>query len=122
MRRTFPTQCPWCKAEVFYHTNGNGDCVYFDDLTGAPWPVHNCWEQSSRHQSRAERAQDIQRMQLSVLKEVATGVRPVNITPVPGESTVDRIIREGRARKKAYQEFARLQAELRHNRRESKRR
>jgi hypothetical protein len=41
-RKTFKTNCRWCDAKVFYHTNGNGDSVYFDSL-GAPWEVHKCW-------------------------------------------------------------------------------
>jgi ribosomal protein S10 len=30
-------------VEVFFHTNGYGDCVLFDEL-GYPWEVHACWE------------------------------------------------------------------------------
>jgi hypothetical protein len=26
---------------IFFHTNGNGDCVFFDSL-GKPWPKHPC--------------------------------------------------------------------------------
>ncbi len=42
--KTFPTHCPWCGAEVFYHTNGNGDSVYFDRL-GKPWEIHACFSE-----------------------------------------------------------------------------
>jgi hypothetical protein len=38
------TQCWWCGAPVYYHTNGNGDSVLFDEL-GPPWPIHPCWEE-----------------------------------------------------------------------------
>ncbi len=38
---THPTICPVCGAEIFFHTNGNGDVVFFDDL-GWPWPKHPC--------------------------------------------------------------------------------
>ncbi len=38
---THPTVCPLCGAIIFFHTNGNGDCVFFDDL-GPPWPKHAC--------------------------------------------------------------------------------
>ncbi|QLE51703.1 hypothetical protein FD724_29060 [Nostoc sp. C057] len=41
--KTFPVSCPWCKASVFYHTNGFGDSVYFDSL-GYPWQVHECFK------------------------------------------------------------------------------
>jgi hypothetical protein len=40
---TYPTQCWWCGADVFYHSNGYGDCVLFDSL-GYPWEIHDCWE------------------------------------------------------------------------------
>lgn len=40
---TYPTQCPWCGEDVFYHTNGFGDSVLFDSL-GSPWRIHSCWE------------------------------------------------------------------------------
>lgn len=49
---TFETQCWWCDAWVFFHTNGNGDCVLFDEL-GPPWLVHECWELHCKEQSTA---------------------------------------------------------------------
>jgi hypothetical protein len=39
---------------VFFHTNGFGDCVVFDDL-GWPWPVHPCWEEHRDQSSRADK-------------------------------------------------------------------
>lgn len=36
------TTCWWCGESVFYHTNGHGDSVLFDELN-PPWPVHPCW-------------------------------------------------------------------------------
>src|SRR4051812_48088746 len=39
---TYPIRCKHCSAHVFFHTNGNGDVVIFDDL-GAPWPIHGCY-------------------------------------------------------------------------------
>ena len=41
--KTRRTPCWWCDDPVYYHTNGNGDSVLFDDL-GPPWTVHYCWE------------------------------------------------------------------------------
>jgi hypothetical protein len=32
-------KCWWCGESVFFHTNGNADCVLLDGL-GWPWPVH----------------------------------------------------------------------------------
>lgn len=40
---TYLTRCPWCRGQVYYHTNGNGDSVYFDNL-GYPWQIHPCWD------------------------------------------------------------------------------
>lgn len=40
---TYSTNCWWCGAIVFYHTNGYGDSVLFDSL-GWPWEIHSCWE------------------------------------------------------------------------------
>lgn len=117
MRRTFPTRCPWCKAAVFYHTNGNGDCVYLDDLTGAPWPVHDCWEQRARFQTRAQWARDQQLRQLSALKEIATGSRPVVVERRPGESTVDYVLGVNKARKRAYRDYQELRSQIRSQRR-----
>lgn len=41
--KTFPTSCPECGDRVYYHTNGYGDSVYFDNL-GYPWKVHGCFK------------------------------------------------------------------------------
>jgi hypothetical protein len=49
---SYRTQCFWCPEEVFYHTNGHGDCVLLDDL-GPPWPVHWCWEDHRDDRRRA---------------------------------------------------------------------
>jgi hypothetical protein len=40
--KTYKTHCWYCGDEVFYHTNGYGDCVLFDSL-GHPWEIHQCW-------------------------------------------------------------------------------
>lgn len=39
---TYRTTCRSCNAAVWFHTNGNGDAVFFDDL-GWPWAVHSCY-------------------------------------------------------------------------------
>jgi hypothetical protein len=49
---SYRTQCFWCPEEVFYHTNGHGDCVLLDALQ-PPWPVHWCWEQHRQDRRRA---------------------------------------------------------------------
>ncbi len=49
---TRPTRCWWCDEPVYFHSNGNGDAVLLDALTGAPWPVHPCWEQHKSDKPR----------------------------------------------------------------------
>lgn len=39
---THPTRCPICGDFIFFHTNGNGDAVFFDPPLGPPWPKHAC--------------------------------------------------------------------------------
>jgi hypothetical protein len=52
--KTYLTICWFCKeAEVYYHTQGFGDCVLFDSL-GSPWQVHQCWL-NYRNEERTER-------------------------------------------------------------------
>lgn len=38
---THPVRCTICGALIYFHTNGNGDVVFFDEL-GWPWPKHGC--------------------------------------------------------------------------------
>ena len=40
---TYPTRCRNCGEAIFFHTNGYGDVVLFDEL-GPPWPMHGCYE------------------------------------------------------------------------------
>ncbi|QBQ53834.1 hypothetical protein [Nitrosococcus wardiae] len=54
---TYPTSCWWCGEEVFFHSNGSGDCVLFDKL-GWPWQVHACWEEHVAERSSALSAID----------------------------------------------------------------
>lgn len=51
---TYLTRCPWCRDHVYYHTNGNGDTVYFDSL-GWPWQVHPCWKRHWGAQQKRKR-------------------------------------------------------------------
>ena len=39
--RTFQTNCPTCRAEVYYFSCDCGSRVFFDDLGGS-WPRHDC--------------------------------------------------------------------------------
>lgn len=38
--------CGYCLAAVYFHTNGHGDFVVFDELE-PPWPKHPCYELGS---------------------------------------------------------------------------
>lgn len=49
--QTGPTECWWCGAPVYFHTNGYGDAVLFDSL-GVPWQVHSCWEEHRENQKK----------------------------------------------------------------------
>lgn len=51
--------CPWCNHPVYYHTNGYGDSVYFDEL-GIPWKIHPCWQQYWESQSVGQKEFDRQ--------------------------------------------------------------
>jgi ribosomal protein S10 len=62
-RLTCQMDCWWCSDEVFFHTNGNGDCVLFDSL-GWPWPTHRCWEEHVGERDEAiRRTEDLLRSQ-----------------------------------------------------------
>jgi hypothetical protein len=55
---TYWTRC-WidgCGAGVWYHTNGNGDCVLLDSLVARPWKVHDCWQRHREQRNRTLRA------------------------------------------------------------------
>lgn len=39
----YVTRCWWCGADVYFFKDQRGGCALFDDL-GAPWQVHQCWE------------------------------------------------------------------------------
>jgi hypothetical protein len=56
---TYRTKCWWCQEQVFFHTNGFGDCVLFDRL-GWPWEVHACWAEyaAAQRSSGIARADD----------------------------------------------------------------
>lgn len=41
---TYPRKCWWCGQEVYFHSNGYGDFVMFNEL-GHPWEVHKCWQE-----------------------------------------------------------------------------
>lgn len=72
---THPTRCPVCGAEIFFHTNGNGDVVFFDEL-GWPWPKHECLSTDSGIRTASR-----DRSLMAVVDLVAP---PSRIAPVPG--------------------------------------
>lgn len=81
---TRKTKCWWCGAEVYYHTNGYGDCVLFDEL-GWPWLVHECWEEYRREQSESFYA----RVETTVHVRLAVLIGAINqIKFLPDECSV----------------------------------
>ena len=40
--RTYPTQCPRCKSQVFFFQCDHESRVFFDHLD-QPWPIHDCF-------------------------------------------------------------------------------
>jgi hypothetical protein len=72
---THPTVCPLCGAIIFFHTNGNGDCVFFDDL-GPPWPKHACLSSEDGVRA-ASRSRELMRL-------VDRVVAPTHIAPPAG--------------------------------------
>lgn len=78
---TYWTVCWWCGAEVFFHTNGNGDCVLLDPPLGSPWPVHACWQQ--------HRDDMAGRYWRRVAVHLTSGVRPE--TPIPDSLASDAL-------------------------------
>ncbi len=56
--RTYLTQCWWCGATVYFHSNGYGDAVLFDSL-GIPWQVHSCWEKHREKQKQVKTIFDL---------------------------------------------------------------
>lgn len=57
---THPIYCHYCGVVIFFHTNGNGDCVFFDEL-GPPWPKHSCLQSKASIQA-AERSDDLMKL------------------------------------------------------------
>lgn len=95
---TYRTRCWWCKEPVFFHTNGFGDCVLFDDL-GWPWPIHSCWEEHVA----AERTPAIAKVQadLDAIGFDGRFYRPREQTVEPGrpgqQVTVDGYVADNHA-------------------------
>ncbi|MBE9009131.1 hypothetical protein IQ250_02805 [Pseudanabaenaceae cyanobacterium LEGE 13415] len=78
------TCCRWCNALVYYHTNGYGDAVLFDQL-GHPWQVHHCWREYSQQQ-REQKSNNFQnplRLRMAILVGTIRGMKFL-----PDETTV----------------------------------
>ncbi len=94
--RTYTIPCWWCKAQVFYHTNGYGDSVLFDRL-GYPWQVHECWE--LYREVRKDRAAKYERLrdQISLEENRRPSYRrpaprtPENITYLPHAQSLSKL-------------------------------
>ncbi|MGK7924866.1 MAG: DnaJ C-terminal domain-containing protein [Spirulina sp.] len=67
--KTFPTPCPWCRSPVFYHTNGYGDSVFFDEL-GYPWQIHECFKNYWEEEKRRRKLEDISNYSNNICKNI----------------------------------------------------
>lgn len=95
---TYPTICPVCGAEVFFHTNGNGDVVFFDDL-GWPWPKHPCLttEEGIRAASRSQTIQAVATLPVRPMSiPLPSGLSPAEFDP----DCADRVVHAVVVRKK----------------------
>lgn len=82
------TACWWCGALVYYHTNGYGDSVLFDDL-GHPWQVHHCWlEHRKKQKQKSNSLDDHTRLKLAILVGVIQ-----HMTFLPDEYSVAHELR-----------------------------
>ncbi len=52
VKKRYKTPCWWCSELVYYHSNGYGDSVLFDEYA-PPWPIHECYQ--IHQQSKKER-------------------------------------------------------------------
>ena len=80
---TSATECWWCGESVFFHTNGNGDCVLFDSK-GWPWPIHPCWQ---NHRDETQRRGGLRQLETQLEHRGYDGTTfsfPYD-TPIPDE-------------------------------------
>jgi hypothetical protein len=54
VKKHYKTPCWWCGELVYYHSNGHGDSVLFDEYA-PPWPIHGCYQihQQSKNERKA---------------------------------------------------------------------
>lgn len=92
---THPTTCPVCGAEIIFHTNGNGDVVFFDEPLGPPWEKHPCLahEGGVRRASRSEAMRSLARMvaRPSVIP-IPNGLSPAEFDPSLADRAVYGVI------------------------------
>jgi len=81
---THPTICPICGAFIFFHTNGNGDVVFFDEL-GPPWPKHPCLS-SDEGRRAGSHSPDLMRL-VGLYAPPKIIHRPMPTSPIPEESS-----------------------------------
>jgi hypothetical protein len=81
-RLTHPTNCPMCGALIYFHTNGNGDAVFFDHL-GWPWPKHPCLSSDASVRTAYQTSADHLRGIIEMDR------RPASITPPVREAVIE---------------------------------
>lgn len=71
--------CWWCPDWVYFHTNGNGDCVLFDEPLGPPWQVHGCWEERHHHPETKGRVAAMTAPSVQKLATPSSGLKRVRV-------------------------------------------
>jgi DNA-directed RNA polymerase subunit RPC12/RpoP len=86
---TSSTRCWWCGERVFFHTNGNGDCVLFEAL-GWPWPIHSCWQ---IHRDESQRRIGLSKLETALEQSGYDGIKfsPPDCPPIPEKDAPDQL-------------------------------
>jgi hypothetical protein len=84
---TYATRCWWCGQSVFFHTNGNGDCVLLESR-GWPWPIHPCWQV---HRDESQRRTGMRQLEteLELCGYDGTGFSIPEDPVIPDEDDID---------------------------------
>ncbi len=88
--KTFPTNCPSCKSNVYFFQCDHQSRVFFDDL-GPPWPLHFCFLR--RNGSRQFAPRPSGKVALTTMTNVTVSVQSQNYGLLTGmEKSIDNAI------------------------------
>ncbi len=73
--RTFPTNCPSCKSNVYFFRCDHYSRVFFDHL-GPPWPSHHCFLKHTGSAQSIPRPPG--RIAFTTMTDVTVSVEPAN--------------------------------------------